>query len=210
MSMLRSHPFWMLEEPLVLASGSSARAQMLEAAGIPFEIDKPTLDERAVEAPLRAAGADGAQIAAALAQAKALEVSARRPGRYVLGGDQTLQVGADLLATPEGPAGARDHLRLLSGRSHQLHAAAALARDGQSLLVMSDTATLYMRALSEDFIETYLDAAGEAVLGSVGAYQIEGLGIHLFSHIEGQHPVIMGLPLHALIAGLRNLHLLRG
>ena len=208
--MLRSHPFWMLEEPLVLASGSSARAQMLEAAGVPFEIDKPTLDERAVEAPLRAAGADGAQIAAALAQAKALEVSARRPGRYVLGGDQTLQIGADLLSKPEGRAGARDHLRLLSGRSHQLHAAAALARDGQILLAMTDTATLSMRVLSEDFIATYLDVAGEAVLGSVGAYQIEGLGVHLFERIEGQHPVIMGLPLQALITGLRNLHLLRG
>ena len=208
--MLRSHPFWMLEEPLVLASGSSARAQMLEAAGIPFEIVKPTLDERAVEAPLRAAGADGAQIAAALAQAKALEVSARRPGRYVLGGDQTLQAGADLLSKPEGRAGARDHLRLLSGRSHHLHAAAALARDGQILLAMTDTATLSMRVLSEDLIETYLDAAGEAVLGSVGAYQIEGLGVHLFERIEGQHPVIMGLPLHALIDALRKLHLLRG
>ena len=208
--MLRPHPLWMPEEPLILASGSSARAEMLEAAGIPFEIDKPTLDERAVEAPLRAAGADGAQIAAALAQAKALEVSARRPGRYVLGGDQTLQIGADLLSKPEGRAGARDHLRLLSGRSHQLHAAAALARDGQILLVMTDTATLSMRVLSEDFIATYLDVAGEAVLGSVGAYQIEGLGVHLFEGIEGPHPVIMGLPLQALITGLRNLHLLRG
>ena len=208
--MLRSHPFWMLEEPLVLASGSSARAQMLEAAGIPFEIVKPTLDERAVEAPLRAAGADGAQIAAALAQAKALEVSARRPGRYVLGGDQTLQIGADLLSKPEGRAGARDHLRLLSGRSHQLHAAAALARDGQILLAMTDTATLSMRVLSDDYIATYLDAAGEAVLGSVGAYQIEGLGLHLFERIQGQHPVIMGLPLQPLIDALRKLHLLRG
>ena len=208
--MLRPHPLWMLVEPLVLASGSSARAQMLEAAGIPFEIEKPTLDERAVEAPLRAAGADGAQIAAALAQAKALEVSARRPGRYVLGGDQTLQVGGELLSKPEGWAGARDHLRLLSGRSHQLHAAAALARDGQSLLAMTDTATLSMRVLSDDYIATYLDAAGEAVLGSVGAYQIEGLGLHLFERIQGQHPVIMGLPLQPLIDALRKLHLLRG
>ena len=210
MSILRSHPLWIPDQPLILASGSSARAHMLEAAGVPFEIDRPTLDERAVEAPLKAAGADGVQIAAALAQAKALEVSARRPGRYVLGGDQTLQVGADLLSKPEGRAGARDHLRLLSGRGHQLHAAAALARDGQILLAASDMATLTMRPLSEDFIETYLDAAGEAVLGSVGAYQIEGLGVHLFSHIEGQHPVIMGLPLQPLIDALRNLHLLRG
>ena len=210
MSLPRSHPLWIPDQPLILASGSSARAQMLEAAGIPFEIDRPTLDERAVEAPLKAAGADGAQIAAALAQAKALEVSARRPGRYVLGGDQTLQVGADLLNKPEGRAGAREHLRLLSGRSHQLHAACLLARDGEILLSVSDVATLSMRELSEDFIETYLDAAGEAVLGSVGAYQIESLGLHLFERIEGQHPVIMGLPLQPLIEGLRKIHLLRG
>ena len=210
MSIVRSYPLWTSGEPLILASGSSARAQMLNAAGIPFEIDKPTLDERAVEAPLLAAGANGAQIAAALAQAKALEVSARRPGRYVLGGDQTLQIDDDLLAKPEGRAGARAHLRLLSGRSHQLHAAGVLARDGDILLAARDTATLTMRALSDVFIETYLDAAGDAVLGSVGAYQIEGLGLHLFTRIEGQHPVIMGLPLQSLIEGLRNLSLLSG
>ena len=210
MSASPSHHLWTLAEPLILASGSSARAQMLKAAGIPFEIDKPTLDERVVEAPLKAAGAGGAQIAAALAQAKALEVSARRPGRYVLGADQTLAVGADLLSKPEGRVGARDHLRLLSGRSHQLHASAALARDGEILLAASDMATLTMRALSADFIETYLDMAGAAVLGSVGAYQIEGLGVHLFERIEGQHLVIMGLPLQPLIEGLRNLCLLRG
>jgi len=208
--MRASHGLWMPAEPLILASGSAARAQMLKAVGVPFEIDKPTLDERAVEAPLRAAGAGGAQIAAALAQAKALEVSGRHPGRHVLGGDQTLQVGADLLNKPEGRAGAREHLRLLSGRSHQLHAAGLLVRDGEILLSVSDVATLTMRELSEDFIETYLDAAGEAVLGSVGAYQIEGLGLHLFERIEGQHPVIMGLPLQPLIEGLRKMHLLRG
>ena len=204
------HGLWMPAEPLILASGSAARAQMLKAVGVPFEIDKPTLDERAVEAPLRTAGAGGAQIAAALAQAKALEVSARHPGRYVLGGDQILQVGADLLSKPDGRAGAKEHLRLLSGRSHQLHAAAVLARDGEILLTLSDAAALTMRSLSEDFIETYLNAAGEAVFGSVGAYQIEGLGLHLFERIEGQHPVIMGLPLQPLIEGLRKLHLLRG
>ena len=204
------HGLWMPAEPLILASGSAARAQMLKAVGVPFEIDKPTLDERAVEAPLRATGSGGAQIAAALASAKALEVSARHPGRYVLGGDLTLEVGADLLSKPDGRAGAKEHLQRLSGRSHQLHAAAMLARDGETLLSVSDVATLAMRELSEDFIETYLNAAGEAVLGSVGAYQIEGLGLHLFERIEGQHPVIMGLPLQPLMEGLRKLHLLRG
>ena len=205
-----SHHFWRPSAPLILASGSAARAQMLAGAGIPFEIVKPTVDERGLEAPLRAAGAGGAAIALALASAKAREVSLRHPGRPVLGGDQTLAVGDDLLSKPEGRAGARDHLRLLSGRAHHLHAAAALACDGRIMLEVADHATLTMRDLSDAFIETYLDAAGEAILGSVGAYQIEGLGIHLFETVEGQHATIMGLPLHGLIAGLRGLSLLRG
>jgi septum formation protein len=202
--------FWLAGEPLVLASGSAARAHLLSAAGVPIRVDKPDLDERALEAPLRAAGAGGAAIAAALARAKALDVSARHPGRYVLGGDQTLEIGAAILAKPDGRAGARAHLQLLSGRDHELHAAAALALDGQIVLALADHATLSMRPLSEVFIEAYLDAAGEAIFGSVGAYQIEGLGIHLFEKVTGQHPIIMGLPLQRLIAGLRTLGLVRG
>ncbi len=204
-----SNHFWRPQEALILASGSAARAQMLTSAGIPIDIDRPDVDERAIEAALSAAGAGGATVAAALASAKVLQVSARHPGRFVLGGDQTLEVGDDLLSKPEGRSGAADHFRLLSGRSHQLHSAAVLALDGDVLLEVSDSATLIMRALSEAFIEAYLDAAGEAILGSVGAYQIEGLGIHLFERVEGQHATIMGLPLHSLIAGLRGLSLLR-
>jgi septum formation protein len=177
---------------------------------VPIRVDEPDVDERALEAPLRAAGAGGAAIAAALARAKALDVSARHPGRYVLGGDQTLEIGAAILAKPDGRAGARAHLQLLSGRDHELHAAAALALDGQIVLALADHATLSMRPLSEVFIEAYLDAAGEAIFGSVGAYQIEGLGIHLFEKVTGQHAVIMGLPLQRLIAGLRTLGLVRG
>ena len=210
MSARGSHGLWTPDDRLILASGSAARAQILTSAGVPIEIDKPTLDERALEAPLRAAGAGGALIAAALAKAKALEVSARHPGRYVLGGDQTLEIAGTLLAKPEGREGARAHLRLLSGAAHQLHAAAAVARDGEIVLAVADHATLTMRALSDDFIETYLNEAGAAVLGSVGAYQIEGLGVHLLEKVEGQHAVIMGLPLQPLIAGLRGLSLLRG
>ena len=201
---------WRPLEPLILASGSAARAQMLTSAGIAFEIVKPEVDERSLEAPLRAAGAGGAVIAAALASAKAREVSARHPGRHVLGGDQTLQIGDDLLSKPEGRSGAREHLRLLSGRAHQLHSAATLVRDGEVMLHVADHATLTMRALSDAFIEAYLDAAGEAILGSVGAYQIERLGLHLFEAIEGQHATIMGLPLLGVIAALRGHSLLRG
>ena len=202
--------FWMQPEPLVLASGSAARAQMLGGAGIPFEVIKPEVDERALEAPLREKGAGGAVIAAALAIAKAREVSQRHRGRYVLGGDQTLQIGDELLSKPEARAGAREHLQILSGRAHQLHSAAVLARDGEILLQAADQATLTMRRLSEAFIEAYLDAAGEVILGSVGAYQIEGLGVHLFERVEGEHATIMGLPLSSLIKGLRGLSLLRG
>ena len=210
MSVSGASSLWAAENPLILASGSSARAQMLNSAGIPIIVVKPKVDERALEAPLLMAGAGGREIAAALARAKVLEVSARHPGRYVLGGDQTLEVDDVLLSKPEDRAGARAHLRLLSGRVHQLHAAAALALDGEILLAASDHASLTMRDLSDAFIETYLDAAGEAILGSVGAYQIEGLGVHLFEKVEGQHAVIMGLPLQALLAGLRMLSLVRG
>ena len=210
MSVSGSSSLWALENPLILASGSAARAQMLMSAGIPITVVKPDVDERALEAPLRAKGAGGRDIAAALAQAKVLEVSARHPGRHVLGGDQTLEIDGGLLSKPEGREGARAHLRLLSGRVHQLHAAAALALDGEILLAASDHASLSMRSFGDAFIETYLDAAGDAVLGSVGAYQIEGLGIHLFDRIVGQHAVIMGLPLQAVIAGLRKLCLVPG
>ncbi len=205
-----SHKLWMSPDRMILASGSAARAQMLESAGLPFEIIRPDVDERSLEAPLRAAGAGGSAIATALAKAKASQVSAHYPGRYVLGGDQTLEIDGVLLAKPEGRDGARAHLRLLSGRVHQLHSAAILARDGEIVLEVADHASLTMRPLSADFIEAYLDAAGEAVLGSVGAYQIEGLGVHLFDKIEGQHSVIMGMPLHPLLVGLRSLSLLRG
>ena len=210
MSAPASLGFWLPDDQLILASGSAARAQMLVSTGFPITVDRPEVDERALEAPLLAAGAKGGDIAAALARAKVLEVSARHPGRYVLGGDQTLEIEGALLSKPEGRAGAKAHLRLLSGRAHQLHAAAALALDGEILLAVCDHATLTMRSLCEDFVEAYLDAAGEAILGSVGAYQIEGLGAHLFEQVEGQHAVIMGLPLQSLIAGLRALGLVRG
>ena len=206
----RSSTFWTQPEPLVLASGSAARAQMLGGAGLSFEIIKPEVDERALEAPLREESAGGAVIAGALAIAKAREVSLRHRSRYVLGGDQTLQIGDELLSKPEGRAGARAHLQMLSGRLHQLHSAAVLVRDGEVLLQVADVASLTMRSLSEAFIEAYLDAAGEAIFGSVGAYQIEGLGVHLFERVEGEHATIMGLPLSSLIKGLRGLSLLRG
>ena len=200
---------WLGADPLILASGSSARAQLLANLAIPFVVVKPDVDERAVEAPLLAAGASAPQIAQALADAKALEISKEMPGRFVLGSDQLLEVDGGLLNKPEDRDGAKAHLLKLSNKTHRLHSAASLARDGIVVARAQDLAALTMRELSGDFIETYLNAAGDAVLRSVGAYQIEGLGQHLFAKVEGNPATIMGLPLFQLLAELRALNLVR-
>ena len=200
---------WLSTDPLVLASGSATRARLLADIGIPFETCPPDVDERALSRPLEDSRAGALAIAEALADAKTLEVASRRPGRLVLGSDQTLAIGTQVLSKPQGRAGAKAHLSLLSGRSHQLHSAATLAQDGRILGRASDSATLVMRILSDSFIEAYLDQAGDGILGSVGAYQVEGLGLHLFEKIEGQHATILGLPLLDLLPVMRALDLLR-
>jgi septum formation protein len=203
-------PLWLAPAPLVLASGSAARAQLLANTGISFEVIKPQVDERALETPLMAAGATPLDLALALAKAKACQVSAAWPGRLVLGSDQVLDLEGRLLSKPQGQAGAKQHLHWLSGKTHRLHSAAILARDGAVIAQMQDHASLTMRVLDEAFIEAYLMAAGDDVLGSVGAYQIEGLGQHLFADLQGHHATIMGLPLLALLKELRALKMLRG
>lgn len=200
---------WLGADPLILASGSAARAQLLADIAIPFVVVKPQVDEREVEAPLVAAKARPQDIAQGLADAKALDVSANLPGRFVLGSDQVLEIEGDLLHKPEGREGAKAHLQRLSNKTHLLHSAATLARDGKVVAQAYDVARLTMRELTERFIETYLNAAGDAVLGSVGAYQIEGLGQHLFVQVEGNPATIMGLPLFALLNEMRALQLVR-
>jgi septum formation protein len=200
---------WLGAEPLILASGSSARAQLLASIAIPFVVVKPQVDEREVEAPLIARQASAREIAQALADAKALNVSRTMQGRFVLGSDQLLEIEGELLHKPEGREGAKAHLRRLSNQTHCLHSAATIARDGLVVAQADDVAHLTMRELTESFIEAYLDAAGEAVLASVGAYQIEGLGQHLFAQVEGNPATIMGLPLFALLKKMRALHLVR-
>jgi septum formation protein len=197
---------WRGKYPLILASQSRARQALLANAGIDFEAVPADIDEREIQ---QASGlSTPGDIAALLARRKALSVSLRQPGRFVVGADQTLARGARLFAKPAGPAQAAEQLRALAGGSHELHSAVAVARDGEILFEGVFIARMTMRQLGEPEIVAYLDAAGEAVTTSVGAYQLERLGVHLFERVEGDHFTILGLPLLPLLAFLRSERLL--
>jgi len=189
--------------PLVLASKSSVRRALLEAAGIEVEIEPARIDERAVEAS-KAAAASADKVALLLAREKALEVAARKSNSTVLGADQTLALGTRRFSKPANPAAAREQLKMLAGKTHELHSAVAIARGGNIVFETVATARLTMRPLSDTFLDAYLAAAGERVLSSVGAYQLEGLGVHLFERIEGDHFTVLGLPLLPLLAYFRS------
>lgn len=197
---------WLGKESLILASQSKARQTLLAKAGIAFETDPADIDERATQesSGLSAPG----EVATRLAREKARVVSSRRHGRIVVGADQTLALQKRIFNKPAGRARAADQLRALSGHRHELHAAVVVARDGKLLFEHVSVARMTMRQLSDAEIETYLNEAGEAVTSSVGAYQLEGLGVHLFEKIEGDYFTILGLPLLPLFAFLRNEHLL--
>jgi septum formation protein len=194
---------WRDAAPLVLASKSSARQSLLTSASIPFEVRAAAIDERQVEAPLIASGADGAEIARNLARAKAVAVAGTLPGRLVLGADQTLCLEGSILSKPADKSAAVAQLGQLSGRTHELCSALCLARGTKVLFETVSIARLTIRPLSSSFIETYVALCGDSVLTSVGAYKIEGLGIHLFEKIEGDHSTILGLPLLPLLSFLR-------
>jgi septum formation protein len=195
-------PLWLAEQPLVLASRSDVRGKILAAAGLWFEIRPSQLDERAVEA--KAGSPDPVAAARLLARAKAEDVAAAHPGQLVLGADQTLARGSQRFTKPVDRAAATAQLRDLRGRSHELHSAVALVHDGDVLFEHVDTAHLTMRDFADSFIETYLDVLGDAALASVGAYQLEGIGIHLFERVEGDYFTILGLPLLPFLAYLRE------
>jgi septum formation protein len=197
---------WRGKDTLILASQSRARQALLANAGISFEAVPADIDERAVQqaSSLTAPG----DIAALLAREKALWVSSRQPGKYVIGADQTLALGDRLFSKPAGRAQAAEQLRALAGRAHELHSAVAVARDGKILFAETSMARMTMRSLDQAGIDAYMNAAGEAVSSSVGAYQLEGLGVHLFERIEGDHFTILGLPLLPLLAFLRSERLL--
>jgi septum formation protein len=197
---------WRGTSPLILASQSRARQALLTNAGVSFEAIPADIDERAVQ---RASGVSApGDVAALLAREKALAVSAAHAGRLVIGADQTLALGERLFSKPAGRVQAAEQLRALAGQSHELHSAIAAARDGEILFADVSVARMTMRQLGDAEIEVYLDQAGTAVTTSVGAYQLEGLGVHLFERIEGDHFTILGLPLLPLLAFLRSERLL--
>jgi septum formation protein len=197
---------WRGKHPLILASQSRARQTLLANAGIDFEAVAADIDERAVQ---QSSGLSAAsEVAVLLAREKALWVSSRKPGQFVVGADQTLALGTRLFSKPAGRSQAAEQLRALAGHTHELHSAVAVARDGKILFADATVARMTMRQLDEAEIAAYLDQAGEAVTSSVGAYQLEALGVHLFERIEGDHFTILGLPLLQLLAFLRGERLL--
>jgi septum formation protein len=197
---------WRGKYPLILASQSRARQALLANAGIDFEAVPAEIDERAIQQASGLSAPD--DIAALLAREKARLVSMRQPGQFVIGADQTLALGKRLFSKPSGRAQAAEQLRALAGHGHELHSAVAVAREGRILFEAAAIARMTMRRLGEAETDAYLNAAGEAVTSSVGAYQLEGLGVHLFDRIEGDHFTILGLPLLQLLAFLRSERLL--
>jgi septum formation protein len=188
---------------IVLASKSAARRAVLDGAGVAYEAASPGVDEDAVKAGLLAEGAGPRAVADALAELKAVKVSRSRAG-LVIGADQTLDLDGALYDKAETVAAARERLALLRGRTHQLHSAVVVARDGAPIWREVASASLTMRDFSDAFLEAYLAAEGEAALGSVGCYRLEGLGAQLFSKIEGDYFAILGLPLMGLLDLLRR------
>lgn len=195
---------WLLPRPLVLASKSQARRALLAAAGIPFEGIDAQIDERLVDGPAREAGHGGEAIAALLAREKAMQVSAIQPNRLVLGADQTLSLEGRFLTKPPDLARAKAQLLAMANKTHTLHAALCLVRDGEVVAHGSAEAHLTCRDYSPDFVDCYLDLAGESVLRSVGSYAVEGLGIHLFDKVVGEQSTILGLPMLPLLKLLRE------
>jgi septum formation protein len=194
-------PLWLATEPLVLASQSKVRRALLEAAGIPVDARPAHLDERAIEQGVT--GGPG-EVALTLAREKARTVAAMSGNAYVVGSDQTLALGERRFDKPVDRAAAREQLLVLRGQTHALYSAVAVCRNGAVTFTHVAVARLTMRAFSEDFLDSYIDAAGANVTASVGAFQLERTGIHLFEKIEGDHFTILGLPLLPLLAELRR------
>ena len=193
---------------LVLASASSARAEMLKRAGIAATIDPADVDEAKIKADCLARGESVEDAALALAEAKARKVAKRHPAALVLGADQMLECAGRWFDKPADPAQAAAQLRSLSGRTHRLVSGAVALAEGRPVWQATAAASLTMRPLSDAFIGAYSEAMGAALLQSVGGYQIEGLGAQLFTAIEGDLFTIMGLPLLPLLEFLRRQGLL--
>jgi septum formation protein len=189
---------------LVLASGSAIRADLLRRAGVDFAVETAAVDEAAIKQSFHAERLPAADCAVALAEAKASRVSRRHPGALVIGADQMLVCDGAWYDKPRDRAAARDELRSLRGKRHELVGAVCVVRDGERLWHVVERSVLTMRRFSDSFLDAYLDAAGNTVLASVGAYQLEGLGVQLFERVEGDFFAILGLPLLPLLAFLRG------
>ena len=186
---------------LVLASGSLTRQRLLQAAGLPAEVIAARLDEREIEA--KHTNCDPTELALELAKAKALSVCQSAPGALVVGADQVLSIGDRVLHKSMTHEKALETLATLSGKTHRLVSAFAIAQDGRLIAADADVAEMTMRSLDEAALRVYLEAAGPGVLSSVGVYQWEGLGVHLFSRVIGDHSTILGLPMLKLLVALR-------
>jgi septum formation protein len=200
-------PLWIASKPLLLASKSEVRRKILASAGVPIESRPAPIDERAIEA--RSHVHEAGEVARVLAGAKAHTVAAQMPARVVLGADQTLTLDGQRFSKPVDRDAAREQLLALRGKTHRLHSALTVVRDGAVLFEYSDTADLTMRNFSDRFLESYLDAIGAGAFASVGGYQIESAGIHLFEKISGDYFTILGLPLLPLLQFLRQGGLMR-
>ena len=185
---------------LILASASPIRAHMLDAAGVVCQVQPADIDEAATKA---ADKSDASKLAAELAAAKAIAVSASRPGDWVIGSDSLVSVGGRIFDKPLDRGEAAEHLRIFSGQPMILTSAATLARDGKIDWRHVQSATLYVRKLSDAFIESYLNAEWPEVGNCVGVFRMEGRGVQLFERIDGDHFTILGMPLLPLLGALR-------
>ncbi|MGE4371939.1 MAG: Maf family protein [Xanthobacter sp.] len=204
---METNTLWRNEQPLVLASQSTTRLSLLVHAGVPVETVSVDVDERALQVDADP-NMEPDQIALMLARAKALAGAQKAPGRIVLGADQTLALGSQVFHKPRSPELAREQLQRLSGSTHALHSAAAVVQNGEVVFETVSSAYLTMRSLSDDMLDTYLAAVGRRVTESVGGYQLESVGVHLFTRVQGDHFTILGLPLLQILPHFREQGLL--
>ena len=207
-----SHPFFAKKAPLILASGSTARQELLRQSRVPFIVQTSDIDEGYFKEEGRRENTDISQVALTLARAKAEAVAKEHgdPAAYIIGADQMLGCEGEWFDKPDSLHAAEEQLLRLRGHTHHLYSAVVLYQGGKIVWTHLARPALTMRSFSDAFLRAYLACEGEALLGCVGAYRLEGLGIQLFSHIEGDHSAILGLPLLPLLAALRDFGVIGG